>query len=169
MHPTPLDPAYMARVANKAVEYGGVDSFEVCGTCHSGMGGMDGLLMMEPYPTAAARRDTAAVRKIRADLKGCIAEAHKVGKKLYYWHREGYLPDGILEDIPGLKDADGEIDLLGETFASYLRWKVRAAFDAVPELDGFVLTLTEADLRRPKALKPILPLQGGGILSIMRT
>ncbi|MBR4257657.1 MAG: hypothetical protein IKQ17_01355, partial [Kiritimatiellae bacterium] len=145
MYPTPLDPAYMARVANKAVEYGGVDSFEVCGTCHSGMGGMDGLLMMEPYPTAAARRDTAAVRKIRADLKGCIAEAHKVGKKLYYWHREGYLPDGILDDLPDLKDADGEIDLLGETFASYLRWKVQAAFDAVPELDGFVLTLTEAD------------------------
>lgn len=145
MHPTPLDPAYMARVANKAVEYGGVDSFEVCGTCHSGMGGMDGLLMMEPYPTAAARRDTAAVRKIRADLKGCIAEAHKVGKKLYYWHREGYLPDGILDDLPDLKDADGEIDLLGETFASYLRWKVQAAFNAVPELDGFVLTLTEAD------------------------
>lgn len=145
MHPTELDPAYMARVAAKAVEYGGVDSFEVCGTCHSGMGGMDGLLLMEPYPTAAARRNPAAVRKIRADLKGCIAAAHKVGKKLYYWHREGYLPDGILEDIPGLKDADGEIDLLGDTFASYLRWKVRAAFDAVPELDGFVLTLTEAD------------------------
>lgn len=145
MHPTELDPAYMARVANKAVEYGGVDSFEVCGTCHSGMGGMDGLLMMEPYPTAAARRDTAAVRKIRADLKGCIAEAHKVGKKLYYWHREGYLPDGILDDLPDLKDADGEIDLLGETFASYLRWKVQAAFNAVPGLDGFVLTLTEAD------------------------
>lgn len=145
MHPTPLDPAYMARVVEKAVEYGGVDSFEVCGTCHSGMGGMDGLLMMEPYPTAAARRDAAAVRKVRADLKGCIAAAHKVGKKLYYWHREGYLPEGILEDLPGLKDADGEIDLLGETFASYLHWKVRAAFDAVPELDGFVLTLTEAD------------------------
>lgn len=145
MHPTPLDPAYMARVAEKAVEYGGIDSFEVCGTCHSSMGGMDGLLMMEPYPTAAARRDTAAVRKIRADLKGCIAEAHKVGKKLYYWHREGYLPDGILDDLPDLKDADGEIDLLGETFASYLRWKVQAAFNAVPELDGFVLTLTEAD------------------------
>ena len=145
MHPTELDPAYMARVAAKAVEYGGVDSFEVCGTCHSGMGGMDGLLMMEPYPSAAAKRDVAAVRKIRADLKGCIAEAHKVGKRLYYWHREGYLPSGILDDLPGLRDADGEIDLLGEAFASYLRWKVQAAFEAVPELDGFVLTLTEAD------------------------
>ena len=145
MHPTELDPAYMARAVAKAVEYGGVDSFEVCGTCHSGMGGMDGLLLMEPYPVAAAKRDVAAVHKIRAALKGCIAGAHKSGKKLYYWHREGYLPDGILDDLPGLKDPDGEIDLMGEAFASYLRWKVVAAFDAVPELDGFVLTLTEAD------------------------
>lgn len=47
MHPTPLDPAYMARVVEKAVEYGGSDSFEVCGTCHSGMGGMDGNLTLE--------------------------------------------------------------------------------------------------------------------------
>lgn len=145
MHPTELDPVYMARVAAKAVEYGGVDSFEVCGTCHSGMGGMDGLLLMEPYPAAAARRNVAAVQKNRAALKGCVAEAHKIGKKLYYWHREGYLPDGILDDIPGLRDSDGEIDLMGAAFSSYLRWKVRSAFDAVPELDGFVLTLTEAD------------------------
>ena len=145
MHPTALDAAYLARVAAKAVEYGGVDSFEVCGTCHSGMGGMDGLLLMEPYPTAASRRDVAAVQRIRQSLKACVAEAHKVGKRLYYWHREGYLPSGILEDLPGPRDADGEIDLLGEAFADYLRWKVRAAFDAVPELDGFVLTLTEAD------------------------
>ena len=145
MHPTELDPAYMARVVSKAVEYGGVDSFEVCGTCHSGMGGMDGLLLLEPYPVAAARRDVAAVRKIRTALAGCISAAHGAGKRLYYWHREGYLPDGILADLPALRDSDGEIDLMSEAFASYLRWKVSSAFEAVPELDGFVLTLTEAD------------------------
>ena len=39
----------------------------------------------------------------------------------------------------------GEIDLMGETFFDYLRWRIAAAFDAVPEIDGYVLTLTEAD------------------------
>ena len=34
MHPTPVNVDYMRRVAAKAVEYGGVDSFEVCGACH---------------------------------------------------------------------------------------------------------------------------------------
>ncbi|MBQ2631484.1 MAG: right-handed parallel beta-helix repeat-containing protein [Kiritimatiellae bacterium] len=145
MHPTKLDPAYMARVAAKAVEYGGVDSFEVCGKCHSGENGMDGLLLFEPYPNAAAACDRSRVMQTRAALKGVAAAAHKAGKKLYYWHREGFLPKGLISDVPGLKDSDGEIDLLGESFASYLKWKVSAAFDAVPEVDGFVLTLTEAD------------------------
>ena len=145
MHPTKLDPAYMARVVAKAVEYGGVDSFEVCGECHSGANGMDGLIKFEPYPHAAAACDRARVDKTRAALKGVADAAHKAGKKLYYWHREGFLPKGIFEDLPGLKDADGEIDLFGRDFTGYLRWKIAAAFDAVPEVDGYVLTLTEAD------------------------
>ena len=145
MHPTELDPAYMARVVEKAVEYGGVDSFEVCGTCHSGMGGMDGLLLFEPYRNTFDKRDKAKVEKLRTALKGVAREAHKAGKKLYYWHREGFLPDGILDDLPLLRDENGEIDLMGEAFYSYLRWRIAAAFEAVPEVDGYVLTLTEAD------------------------
>lgn len=145
MHPTELDPAYMARVVEKAVEYGGVDSFEVCGTCHSGMGGMDGLLLFESYPKTFAKRDKAEVEKLRNALRGVVREAHKAGKKLYYWHREGFLPEGILDDLPSLRDENGEIDLMGETFFDYLRWRIAAAFDAVPEVDGYVLTLTEAD------------------------
>ena len=127
MHPTKLDPAYMERVVAKAVEYGGVDSFEVCGMCHSGENGMDGLLLFEPYPNTAAACDRARVMQTRAALKGVAAAAHKIGKKLYYWHREGFLPKGILSDIAGLKDSDGEIDLLGNAFRGYLRWKVSAA------------------------------------------
>ena len=145
MHPTELDPAYMARVVEKSVEYGGVDSFEVCGTCHSGMGGMDGLLLFEPYRNTFDKRDKAKVEKLRTALKGVVREAHKAGKKVYYWHREGFLPDGILDDLPSLRDENGEIDLMGEAFYSYLRWRIAAAFEAVPEVDGYVLTLTEAD------------------------
>ena len=83
MHPTKLDPAYMEKVAAKAVEYGGVDSFEVCGMCHSGENGMDGLLLFEPYPNAAAACDRDRVVRTRAALKGVVAAAHKAGKKLY--------------------------------------------------------------------------------------
>ncbi|MBP5181800.1 MAG: hypothetical protein J6331_02105, partial [Lentisphaeria bacterium] len=42
-------------------------------------------------------------------------------------------------------DEKGEFDLLGEAFTELLRCKIDEAFGSVPELDGIVLTLTEAD------------------------
>ena len=39
----------------------------------------------------------------------------------------------------------GEFDLTGSAFAALLRYKLQKTFEAVPSLDGVVLTLTEAD------------------------
>ncbi|MBR2364595.1 MAG: hypothetical protein IKA79_05285, partial [Lentisphaeria bacterium] len=41
--------------------------------------------------------------------------------------------------------SDGEFDLTGKAFADLIRYKLDKTFEAVPELDGLVLTLTEAD------------------------
>ena len=38
-----------------------------------------------------------------------------------------------------------EFDLLGDTYRDYLRFKLDETFKYCPELDGVVLTLTEAD------------------------
>lgn len=145
MHPTAIDVGYMKRVAAKAVEYGGVDSFEVCGDCHSASSGINGLSMLEPYPNARAFVDPKAVEKARHDLREICAIAHSVGKPLYYWHREIFIPKGILKDLPSLIDEDGEFNLLGDTYRDYLRFKLSETFKHCPELDGVVLTLTEAD------------------------
>lgn len=56
-HPVDLDSTYMKRVADKAVEYGDVAGFEVCGDCHSPYGGINGLSLLEPYPTARSKVD----------------------------------------------------------------------------------------------------------------
>lgn len=88
MHPTAIDTNYMARVAAKAVEYGGVDSFEVCGDCHRGYSGINGLSMLEKYPHAAAKVDRTAVEKNRREMNAICEIAHRIGKSLYYWHRE---------------------------------------------------------------------------------
>jgi len=69
MHPTAIDIAYMKRVVEKAAAYGGVDSFEVCGDCHSPYGGINGLSMLEPYPRAHALVDPAAVEKARREMR----------------------------------------------------------------------------------------------------
>ena len=145
MHPTAIDVAYMRRVAEKARAYGGVDSFEVCGDCHSAYGGINGLSMLEPYPHAHAQVDPKRVEKARAELNAICEIAHSAGKPLYYWHREIFIPKGLLEDLPRLLDGDGEFDLLGRTYQDYLRFKLDEAFRYVPGLDGVVLTLTEAD------------------------
>ena len=145
MHPTAIDIAYMKRVVAKAVEYGGVDSFEACGDCHSAYGGINGLSMLEPYPNAHALVDPAAVEKARFELREICRLAHSIGKPLYYWHREIFIPKGLLKDLPSLMDEDGEFDLLGDTYRDYLRFKLSETFKHCPELDGVVLTLTEAD------------------------
>ena len=145
MHPTKIDTNYMARVAAKAVEYGGVDSFEVCGDCHSGYSGINGLSTLDKYPKAAAKVDRAAVEKNRREMNAICDIAHRIGKPLYYWHREIFVPEGLLEDLPQLLDADGEFDLLGEAYQDWLRYKLDETFRHCPGLDGIVLTLTEAD------------------------
>ena len=145
MHPTAIDIAYMERVVAKASEYGGVDSFEVCGDCHSPYGGINGLSMLDPYPHAHALVDPARVRKARAEMGEICRLAHSIGKPLYYWHREIFIPKGLLEDLPSLMDEDGEFDLLGDTYRDYLRFKLDETFRHCPGLDGVVLTLTEAD------------------------
>ena len=145
MHPTAIDTNYMARVVAKAVEYGGVDSFEVCGDCHRGYSGVNGLSLLERYPHAAAKVDAAAVERNRREMNAVCAMAHGIGKPLYYWHREIFIPDGLLDDLPQLMDADGEFDLLGVAYRDWLRYKLDEAFRHCPGLDGIVLTLTEAD------------------------
>lgn len=145
MHPTAIDTNYMARVVAKAVEYGGVDSFEVCGDCHGGNSGINGLSFLEKYPNAAAKVDRAAVERNRVEMRAICSLAHSIGKPLYYWHREIFIPDGLLKDLPGLLDEDGEFDLLGKTYQDWIRYKLDETFRACPELDGIVLTLTEAD------------------------
>ena len=145
MHPTELDPAYMQRVADKAAEYGGVDSFEVCGRCGFPWGGLNALVDYAPYPKTAAAVDKELIALTRRRMNEIVAIAHKAGKPVYYWHREGYMPKEMTKDLPGLLDEDGEYDLLGRPYLDYVRWKVSSAFDEVPGLDGVVLTLTEAD------------------------
>ena len=145
MHPTPVNVDYMRRVAAKAVEYGGVDSFEVCGACHSLYGGINGLSMLDPYPHAHANVDPRGVEKARAELNEICEIAHGIGKPLYYWHREVFIPKGLMEDLPSLKDEDGEFNILGDAYMDFLRFKLAEAFRHCPGLDGVVLTLTEAD------------------------
>ena len=144
MHPTSTDVEYMRRVVGKASEYD-FDSFEICGAFAAPTGGLNGLAMLDPYPTAAAQRDRVAIADQQGNLRQIIGLAHSIGKPLYLWHREIMMPPGVIDDAPDMIDERGEFDLLGKSFQDFLRYKIDNAFTVLPELDGVVLTLTEAD------------------------
>lgn len=144
MHPTELDSVYMKRVIEESRLHP-VDNFELCGGCNSGTdGSLDGLLYFEEYPLAAAAQNVEIVKSNRENLASIIRMSHAEGKKVWYWHREVLCNPGLVESIPGLIDANGEFDLLGEAYEKLLRYKIRKTFECVPDLDGIVLTLTEA-------------------------
>jgi hypothetical protein len=144
MHPTDLNVDYMRKVASHAHNYR-VDSYEICAACHSPLGGLDGLVLYEDYPETAAAVDREAILANRRRLQDILDIAHAGGKPVYYWHREVTVAPGLLQAMPGLLDENGEFDLLGPAFSSLLCYKIHQAFAAVPDLDGVVLTLTEAD------------------------
>ena len=143
MHPTDLDVEYMKKVVAKASEYR-VDSFEICASCHTDLGGMDGLTDYKDYPETHKRIDLAGIAENLKRLHEIIALAHSINKPVVYWHREAMVPDGLLLDRPDLLDSNGEFDLLGKAYEELLRYKIDSTFKALPELDGIVLTLTEA-------------------------
>ena len=144
MHPTHLDTVYMAKVIANLPGHP-VDNFEVCGGCNSfNDGSLDGLLYFEEYPLAAACQNVAQVEHNRKSIKRMVEMAHEVGKPMYYWHREVLCNDGLVKSIPGLIDENGEFALLGKPYEDLLRYKIRKTFELVPDLDGIVLTLTEA-------------------------
>lgn len=142
MHPTTIDSTYMRRVVHEAERYD-VDSFELCGAFANPAGGLNGLLLFEPYPHAAAVCDKAKVLETRRTLQEIVDLAGN--RPVYLWHREIMMPKGMLEDCPAMLDKDGEFDLLGKDFLNFLRFKIENAFKVIPDLGGIVLTLTEAD------------------------
>ena len=144
MHPVKPDVEYMKRIVREAERYR-VDSFEICGECHNPYGGLDGLTPYSDFPDVSAILDHTRIEKNQTDLNTIIDIAHKSGRPVYYWHREVMVPSRLIQVMPRLLDKNGEFDLLGDSFTALMKLKIDEAFKAVPELDGLVLTLTEAD------------------------
>ena len=144
MHPTPLNTEYMRQVVKEADSSPvKVDSFEICAMCHSSLGGLDGLGHYEGFDLPGL--DHKAIDENIQKLTEILDIAHRSGRPIYYWHREVTVPHGLVDQIPELLDEKGEFDLLGSSYENLLRLKFKQAFDNVPDLDGVVLTLTEAD------------------------
>lgn len=144
MHPTKPSPDYMREIINAARRYT-VDSFEMCGDAHGSTGNMEGVIRFRDYPAVGKRLDSAALDEHATLLRQIVQLAHDSGRPLFYWHREVMVPPEVIESVPGLLDEGGEFNLLGEAYRALVVSKIREFFDAVPDMDGIVLTVTESD------------------------
>ena len=143
MHPTPIDPEYFRRVAD-AADASRVDSFEICGDCHGPLGGLDGLYDYADYGSVLSPEQLGAIGENRRRLNEILGIARARAKPVLLWHREVVLPDTLTDQVPGLLDEDGAFDFFGDAFAELVRRKIRGALHHCPDMDGMVLTLTEA-------------------------
>ena len=144
MHPTPLNADYIRQLVEKSKEYR-VDSFEICGQCHTPYGGLDGLIDYREFPHAYANWDQKKVAETQEAMDEILSISRAAGKEVFYFHREVMIPPGLLEDMPDLLDENKEFDLLGQRFAQLIRYKIDKVMTRFPDLGGIVLTLTEAD------------------------
>lgn len=144
-HPVQPDIPYLERVLAEAERFD-VHSLEICGECHHPViGGMHGAVEFKAWPAVRAVRDLEAVQVQRDLLNRITGLCHQHGKRVYFWHREIMLPAGMLAAEPGLLDEHGEFDLLGDAYARFVTGSLVEFLEAVPDMDGLVLTLTEAD------------------------
>ena len=101
MHPTPLDPDYVKKLVDiAATRQYHVDSFEICGQCHTPYGGLDGLVNYREYPSAFANWNQSTVTENQQKLNEILEISHASNRAVYLWHREVMIPPGLLDDMP---------------------------------------------------------------------
>ena len=81
MHPTPLNVDYIRQLIEKSKVYH-VDSFEICGQCHTPYGGLDGLIDYREYPAAFANWDQKKVAETQEMMAQILELSHAAGKKV---------------------------------------------------------------------------------------
>ena len=82
MHPTPLNADYIRELIEKSARYR-VDSFEICGQCHTPYGGLDGLIDYREFPHAYAQWDQRKVAENQEMMREILRSIVKTYYKLH--------------------------------------------------------------------------------------
>lgn len=141
-HESPVSWEYCAPILEQAAA-SGVRRLEVTGITTGDLGNVDGYVYYRSYPQLQQTRDVAAIAKNVEDLRRICQRGHELGIEVDLWHREVFLPEALFELEPDLLNDDGDIDF-GGRYLEIVREKTEELFANVPELDGLVVTLTEA-------------------------
>jgi hypothetical protein len=133
---------YCKPMIEEAPKYG-IQRLELCGVTQSDVGNADAYAYFKLHPTIAATRDEKLINSNIKNLRQICRRAHELGMEVDMWHREVNFPTVLLETEKGLMTEEGDIDFNG-SYLNLIDAKITEFFENVPEIDGLVLTLTEA-------------------------
>lgn len=141
-HNSPVSWDYCGPIVEQSAAFG-VKRLELAADVPGFHGNIDAFVYFTAYPHA---RDEQGVQMITSNIENArrvCRRAHELGIEVDIWHREVCFPEVLLESEKGLLNEDGDIDFQGP-YLDLIRRKAEEFFANVPEMDGLVLTLTEA-------------------------
>ncbi len=141
-HEYPVAWEYCRPMIEKAPEYG-VKRLEIAGVAQSDVGNIDAYVRFKSHPAIRKTCDQQLISNNIANLRKICQQAHQLGLEVDIWHREVSFPQAFLETEKGILNEDGDIDFNGP-YLDLIHAKINEFFENVPEIDGLVLTLTEA-------------------------
>jgi len=136
-HTGPLVEAHALEVIRHAAREG-VSGVELA------MMAIDNYLDFPSYPALADATSTPEVRRAHQQMfQNICDEADRHNLRLGVWHHEVWGPDNLLDLVPGIKAADGLLDLDSPALYQLIRDKLTEFFTRYPRVDEIVLTMTE--------------------------
>jgi hypothetical protein len=149
-HTGPAREDYLHRVIDRAAAEGGVSGFELSGT------GIESYIAYRDFPALAAGVDKAVLAQKQAMLERLTRHAAEAKLRFGLWHHEIHGPKKMLELLPGLRAADGLIDLDNPALYELITGRLLEFFDLFPHVDELVLTMTETGF--PVFRRPFCPI-----------
>ncbi len=128
--------AYILQAMERAAA-AGVSGVELC------YRSVDKLVAYRAFPRLAAAVDRAELSRRQEAMWEITGKAKSLGLRFGLWHHEVEGPDDLLKILPGLRAADGLINLEAPLLYEFIREKCAEFLDLFPAVDELVLTLTE--------------------------
>jgi len=145
-----LDFDYARAIIDAAADMG-VDGVEIAYP-------LEKLVTYREMPDVSAGGDTEEIEERLRVVQRIAEYATERGLRTGVWMREISGPAGLLELLPDMKAEDGLLDLESPLIAELITAKLDEFFEAAPDVDEVVLTLTETQvcaLHRPFCSMPL--------------
>lgn len=142
-NPVDLDPEYFLFTVDYAIK-NGMTHIQYIGPTHDYIkGNIDGMTPNRKYSQFNCDKDKEYMELCLKYVNMGCKKASEAGIKVYLWHHELDLPDGLVRDYPEILNSDNDIEVTHPIVKDFLENRVEDFFAAYPYMEGLILTLHE--------------------------